>query len=518
LNKFNLQIALLLGALVAPPVFAEKPTDFHTVIVGPGETVENIDFGNMYRFGEIRGTKWNDLNGNGVRDQNEPGLEGVTIYLDLNENGVLDKEEPTQTTDKLGKYQFTKLVAGTYLVREVVPAGYRQTFPLGKSVDPYVRADFSYSPKNVNLGENMTFGVSVTDTNMEVTSADTNWTVKVPYGKPIRKKGAKLTYLFDKEGIYVVEAEIQGHFIAQKTISVFAIPLPINPPLSIPPNKTMKLTFPVPKRASMGADIVFVVDQSASYKDDIVTFKQKAKKIVHAFNNFGEDVQYALTGFADYPEFGGTFPYKFYQQLTKDENDFIQKISELQTYTGGPKPRESQLKALYQTVQDLHWRKGSLKIIFLATDADFQNKASNKQYAGPSFSETLSALSDNNITVYGLASGKGMTDLINFSQATGGETYKLSADSSGIVMQIEEALKALQDSGFLMLKADNQDQVKSIKPEKIAFRSAGADVDFTATFKEADSQRKFEQTEFNLFLKTDKNAFLLQQPMILKID
>jgi len=136
LNKLNLYIALWLGALVAIPVFAETPIDYHKVIVGPGETVENIDFGNMYIFGEIRGTKWNDLNGNGVRDQNEPGLEGVTIYLDLNENGVLDKEEPTQTTDKLGKYQFTKLVAGTYLVREVVPAGYRQTFPLGKMVEP----------------------------------------------------------------------------------------------------------------------------------------------------------------------------------------------------------------------------------------------------------------------------------------------------------------------------------------------------------------------------------------------
>ncbi len=136
LNKFNLQFAFLLGALVAPPVFAEKPTDFHKVIIEPGETVENIDFGNMYRFSEIRGTKWNDLNGNGVRDQNEPGLKGVTIFLDLNENGQLDKGEPTQITDKMGRYQFTKLISRTYLVREVIPTGYRQTFPLGKIVEP----------------------------------------------------------------------------------------------------------------------------------------------------------------------------------------------------------------------------------------------------------------------------------------------------------------------------------------------------------------------------------------------
>jgi len=117
----------------------EQQTDFHKVIVVPGETVENIDFGNIYslsklgsRLGKIQGTKWNDLNGDGVRDQNEPGLEGVTIYLDLNENGVLDKDEPTQITDKIGRYQFTKLVPKTYLVREVIPTGYQQTFPIGK--------------------------------------------------------------------------------------------------------------------------------------------------------------------------------------------------------------------------------------------------------------------------------------------------------------------------------------------------------------------------------------------------
>ena len=40
--------------------------------------------------GAIRGTKWNDLNGNGVRDRGEPALAGWTIYLDQNHNGVRD--------------------------------------------------------------------------------------------------------------------------------------------------------------------------------------------------------------------------------------------------------------------------------------------------------------------------------------------------------------------------------------------------------------------------------------------
>jgi len=43
--------------------------------------------------GSISGTKWDDLNGDGVRNENEPGLAGWTIYLDDNQNGQLDEGE-----------------------------------------------------------------------------------------------------------------------------------------------------------------------------------------------------------------------------------------------------------------------------------------------------------------------------------------------------------------------------------------------------------------------------------------
>jgi hypothetical protein len=107
-----------------------KPVDYHKTIVGQGQSVGNIDFGNtLIKLGEIWGTKWDDENGNGIRDNDEQGIAGVTIYLDLNENGVLDSEEPRQVTDEQGKYKFANLEQGTYIVREVVPDGYRQTFP-----------------------------------------------------------------------------------------------------------------------------------------------------------------------------------------------------------------------------------------------------------------------------------------------------------------------------------------------------------------------------------------------------
>lgn len=69
----------------------------YTVQISSGDTIAGLDFGNEPR-GEIHGTKWLDKNGNGFRDEGEPGLAGVTVYVDLNQNGQLDAKEPFAVT------------------------------------------------------------------------------------------------------------------------------------------------------------------------------------------------------------------------------------------------------------------------------------------------------------------------------------------------------------------------------------------------------------------------------------
>ena len=59
----------------------------HAVVLQAGDSVEQINFGNQP---QIRGTKWHDTDGDGVRDDDEPGLAGWTIFLDENDNGRLD--------------------------------------------------------------------------------------------------------------------------------------------------------------------------------------------------------------------------------------------------------------------------------------------------------------------------------------------------------------------------------------------------------------------------------------------
>ncbi|WP_107399919.1 SdrD B-like domain-containing protein, partial [Staphylococcus aureus] len=66
---------------------------------------------------------WEDINKNGIQDQDEKGISGVTVTL-KDENGNVLK---TVTTDADGKYQFTDLDNGNYKVEFTTPEGYTPT-------------------------------------------------------------------------------------------------------------------------------------------------------------------------------------------------------------------------------------------------------------------------------------------------------------------------------------------------------------------------------------------------------
>ena len=101
----------------------------HTVVVQANSTVPDVNFGNVSQFGGISGTKFNDLDGDGVFDQDEPGVRDIVIYLDLDGDNRLDLAEPQARTDSEGNYSITIPRPGTYTVREALVPGWEQTFP-----------------------------------------------------------------------------------------------------------------------------------------------------------------------------------------------------------------------------------------------------------------------------------------------------------------------------------------------------------------------------------------------------
>ena len=68
----------------------------------------------------ITGVKWNDFDGDGVRDPGEPGLSNWTIRLSDVSGEVLEET----STDADGRYEFTELSPGTYAVAEEPQIGY----------------------------------------------------------------------------------------------------------------------------------------------------------------------------------------------------------------------------------------------------------------------------------------------------------------------------------------------------------------------------------------------------------
>ncbi len=92
------------------------------VNLNPGQIVESVNFGN-FKFGEIHGTKFEDLNGDRFKDTGEPGLSGWAINL-----AGPDQSSTTSTiTDGNGNYQFTGLHAGTYTLTEAAQDGWIKT-------------------------------------------------------------------------------------------------------------------------------------------------------------------------------------------------------------------------------------------------------------------------------------------------------------------------------------------------------------------------------------------------------
>jgi large repetitive protein len=100
---------------------AENTSNRLPFTVVAGTIIPDINFGE--RTGSIAGLVYNDSNGNGQRDANEPVIPGVTMSL----NGTDARGNPitkTIETDGVGAYRFTGLPGGSYTITETQPTAF----------------------------------------------------------------------------------------------------------------------------------------------------------------------------------------------------------------------------------------------------------------------------------------------------------------------------------------------------------------------------------------------------------
>jgi methionine-rich copper-binding protein CopC/protocatechuate 3,4-dioxygenase beta subunit len=120
-GTFTLQEDVKTGWVITQPT---NPT-YYQFTTQSGTNKTGLAFGN-FQLVTVSGSIYNDIDGNGQKTGNEPGLAGWTVNLEDSHGTIL----ATETTDASGNYSFTNVGPGSYQVAQVVQPNWVQTQPL----------------------------------------------------------------------------------------------------------------------------------------------------------------------------------------------------------------------------------------------------------------------------------------------------------------------------------------------------------------------------------------------------
>ncbi|WP_164512903.1 SdrD B-like domain-containing protein [Leucobacter chromiireducens] len=119
-------------------------------LVNNGDKDYTLDFGFQYKTYAIGDVVWIDTNKDGLQDENEAPLAGVTVYL-LDQDGkrVTDAEgaDVSRVTDEHGRYLFDELRAGTYGVEFVLTPAQAKKYQFTKQDGGDTALDSNADPK-----------------------------------------------------------------------------------------------------------------------------------------------------------------------------------------------------------------------------------------------------------------------------------------------------------------------------------------------------------------------------------
>jgi SdrD B-like domain/PKD domain len=154
-----------------------------TITLAAGQNITNVDAGYCPTTLVLGNRVWNDVNNNGIND-NELGIGNVTLnlYKDNDNNNIADGASiATTITDGSGFYAFSGLAPGNYIVGVVTPAGYVSSLINGGDPDNDINLDDN---GQITVG-NETRGLAITlagGTEPDGTNTNTNTNITYDFG------------------------------------------------------------------------------------------------------------------------------------------------------------------------------------------------------------------------------------------------------------------------------------------------------------------------------------------------
>ncbi len=159
-------------------------------LVGSGSATIDLADDDVPPKGSIGDTIFLDSNDNGVQDKNEPGIDGISVslFLDVNGDGLKDNGDQFLSLDVTrdgGKYDFTSLEAGTYLVEVTDTAGPLDGFVNSTNNNPFAitlssDVDFNDADFGYYDPDNLVFGIVDGQVISKFNFRGTNYSMKGP--------------------------------------------------------------------------------------------------------------------------------------------------------------------------------------------------------------------------------------------------------------------------------------------------------------------------------------------------
>ncbi|MBI3193750.1 MAG: T9SS type A sorting domain-containing protein, partial [Ignavibacteriae bacterium] len=198
--------------------WVQTTTNPSNIAGSSGVNVPNINFGN-FKIAYVTGMKFNDFDGDGVKDAGDVGLSGWTIRAT---KGASTKNA---TTDANGNYSisFTNTDAGQWTISEVLQTSWRQTYPVSGTYSVTVQSgtnatDKTFGNYQLSTISGQKFNDLQGDSAVTGDQGLNNWVIKLYsnnqlLARKVTSGSGNYSFIDLSPGTYVVQESLQTNWI-----------------------------------------------------------------------------------------------------------------------------------------------------------------------------------------------------------------------------------------------------------------------------------------------------------------